>query len=117
MAFRLIDYSGLLLSSGHALILLYVKYTLKQELTVVELVSISISFFLSLVLIIIPSFKLNRFAYKLPHKYEDQKNYYDCLNEFEITYEETVPLFDSTDKKRRHAIHFQNFEQFFRDNE
>lgn len=73
----------------------------------VELVSISISFFLSLVLIIIPSFKLNRFAYKLPHKYEDQK---DCLNEFEITYEETVPLFDSTDKKRRHAIHFQNFE-------
>jgi hypothetical protein len=87
MACRLIDYSGILLSSGHALILLYVKYTLKEELTLTELVSISISFFLSLVLILIPSFKLNRFAYKLPHKFEDKKDYSDCLNDFEVTYE------------------------------
>ena len=82
MASRLIDYSGFFLSSGHLMILLYIKYTLKADLTLVEIVSISISFFLSLILIIIPSFKLNRFAYKLPHKYENQKNYVDCLNNF-----------------------------------
>lgn len=71
MAFRLIDYSGFFLSSGHAFILLYVKYTLKDELTLLEIISISISFFLSLLLIVIPPFKLNRYRYKLPHKYDD----------------------------------------------
>ncbi len=47
------------------------KYTVKIEITLVELISLIVSFIFSVVLVIIPSFKLNRAAYKLPHKYDD----------------------------------------------
>lgn len=67
-ALRLLDFTGIILSSGQFLVTLYIKFTFKVGWTVEEEAAMGLCFGLSVILILLPSININERLFALDDK-------------------------------------------------
>jgi hypothetical protein len=58
-AMRLLDFSGIIFSGGQILIVFYIKHSFGGSFTLAEQIGIGLCLFLSIILIVLPSSKIN----------------------------------------------------------
>jgi hypothetical protein len=75
-AIDLLNYTGLILLSGSFLIVYYISYKLEAGFTIIQAIPYIIGLFLSLFIILIPSFRINEKLFPFPVN-EDPQPIYD----------------------------------------
>jgi hypothetical protein len=100
-AMRLLDFTGVVLTAGQILIVFYIKFIFDSPFTIAEQIGIALCIGLSIILIMLPSQKINQRCFPIDDNNENALDYDEALKEFEITYEGTNPLSDSREKTRR----------------
>ncbi len=68
-AIRLLDSTGVILSVGQILIVLYIKFTFKSPWTPLEEAGLGLCLAFSIVILILPSYNLNKYFFPFQNKY------------------------------------------------
>lgn len=112
-AIRLMDYTGVVLAGGQILIVFYIKFIFGSKFTLAEQIGVALCVGLSIVLIALPSQKINAKLFPFDNDLDDEIDYDAALKEFEITYEGTNPLSDPSEKVRKNDHNLLKFLNVF----
>jgi hypothetical protein len=81
-AIRLLDYTGIIFSGGQILIVFYIKFIFESQFTIAEQIGIALCLFFSLILVFLPSTKINKKLFPFTDDHENEPTYDSAKQNF-----------------------------------